>query len=134
MQQQIALIVAQRDVRIEGEEFTSVIEKFMPLVKDFVPTLDDIRVAQIEDGVLVPTVIEGITVITDYHFVMAYAKKLQQDMWEPDYAETGAVLKHFAEQVGCSYYAAPKEDFFIFKGVAQAQAEGKKYVIVENMS
>jgi len=134
MQAAIALIVAERQVNIAGEKFTATIDRFIPLVKDFVPTLDDIKAAYIADDILGMTIIEGITVIHDWYFVKAYAAKLGCEMFDVEYAETGAVLKHFSEQIGCSYYAAPKEDFYIFKGVAQAQAEGKQYVVVENMS
>lgn len=134
MQQQIALIVAARDAHIQGEKFQDRVARFMPLVKDFVPTVDDIKAAHIADDVLEMNVIGGVTVITDYYFVAAYAKKLGCDMWDPDYAETGAVLKHFQEQVGCSYYAAPKEDYNVYEGVKMAVAEGNKYVIVENLS
>lgn len=135
MQAVIALIVAEREVDKEGESFLDKIARFEPLVKDFVPTLDDIKAAHIADDVFEMTNISGVTVITDWYFVKAYMAKLGSEcMWEAEYAETGAVLKLFQEQNSCSYYAAPKEDYNIGEAVSQALKEGKKYVIVENMS
>ena len=134
MQEAIALIVAAREVNIAGEKFTTQIERFIPLVKDFVPTIDDIKAAYISDDILEMTVVSGVTVIHDWYFVKAYAEKLGCEMWDVEYAETGAVLKHFEQQNSSWYYAAPKEDYNVGEAVRQALAEGRKYVVVENMS
>jgi len=52
----------------------------------------------------------------------------------PSYKEQGVIIMKWAEEHGAHYYAACKEDFFIWNGVWEAQKKGKTVVIVENMS
>jgi len=49
-------------------------------------------------------------------------------------AEGIAKFKAFCEEHSIHFYADGKEDFFIQKGVAEAIAAGKKYLMAENLS
>ena len=45
-----------------------------------------------------------------------------------------AAFQIWLKEQGATYYAAPREDFFIFKAVAKCLKEGNKLVYVEDMS
>ena len=51
-----------------------------------------------------------------------------------DYEKSSAIMRDYCEIFKVSYYARPHEDCFDFEAVEQAKAEGKKFVIIEDMS
>lgn len=51
-----------------------------------------------------------------------------------NYDQDCADLKAWCEEHGASYYAEGREDFFVFKGVEQAEQEGNRFVVVEDLS
>lgn len=59
-----------------------------------------------------------------------------EDYWtgNRDYDHDCADLKVWCSDHGASYYAAGREDFFVFKSIEQAKAEGNKFVVVEVLS
>ena len=50
------------------------------------------------------------------------------------YSEMNEILMKWAEKWEVSYYTAPREEFFISKGVELALHEGNSFVIVEDLS
>ena len=54
---------------------------------------------------------------------------------EDRFSEEGyAAFNAWLKKEGASYYAAPREDFFIFKAVAKCLKEGNTLVYVEDLS
>ena len=51
-----------------------------------------------------------------------------------DYMASGVATKKWCDENDSHYYAAPREDFFIFRAVEEAIAEGKDVVVVEDLS
>ena len=51
-----------------------------------------------------------------------------------DYMTTGVATKEWCDENESHYYAAPREDFFIFKAVREALESSKDVVVVEDLS
>ena len=51
-----------------------------------------------------------------------------------DYKESSTAVMSWCDENNSHYYAAPREDFFIFKAVGEAIVEGKDIVVVEDLS
>lgn len=52
----------------------------------------------------------------------------------PVYEETGRAIKRWCEEHDAAYYSADRENFFIGAACDQAKAEGKRVVVVEDLS
>ena len=51
-----------------------------------------------------------------------------------DYMTSGVATKKWCDENESHYYAAPREDFFMFVAVQETLAEGKDVVVVEDLS
>ena len=51
-----------------------------------------------------------------------------------DWEWRSAIFREWCEKYGVAYYSDCREDFFISKGIDKAVAEGKKFVVVEDLS
>ena len=51
-----------------------------------------------------------------------------------DYKESGAAVMSWCDKNNSHYYAKTREDFFIFRAVEEAIAEGNDVVVVEDLS
>ena len=52
----------------------------------------------------------------------------------PDWDQRCKDTQRWCADHSASYYAAPKEDFFLFIAIDTAKAEGNKIVVVDNLS
>lgn len=57
-----------------------------------------------------------------------------EDWWKEGYQEINPVIMQWAKDNDVHYYAAPREDFFLWRGVRQAWEAGKTAVLVEDLS
>lgn len=53
---------------------------------------------------------------------------------QPDWDQQCVDLKAWSAKYNVSYYADCRENFFLFKGVEKALAEGNSFLVVEDMS
>lgn len=60
--------------------------------------------------------------------------KLGKDWWKANYEEHSKIVQEYLKENDAHYYAKPKEDFFLWEAVEEAEALGKKEVVVEDMS
>lgn len=81
---------------------------------------------------------DGVKVINDYNLMYG---GLLDDTPSPlfgdvaPYSDEGIeIFQAFLKEKGITYYAAPREDFFVFLGFEKAQREGNKYLIMEDLS
>ena len=80
---------------------------------------------------MIGTIQDGIQVVSASKLLEVV---LGESWWKVSYKEETEAIKKWIADNDATYYAAPKEDFFIWKGIEKAKAEGKKIVVVENMS
>ncbi len=51
------------------------------------------------------------------------------------YSDEGiAIFREFTAEKGITYYAAPREDFFMFEAWEKAEQEGNTYLLAEDLS
>jgi hypothetical protein len=67
----------------------------------------------------------GVAQILDHH---------EPDWCKKDYDVMNGIITRWILAMGASFYADEKEDFFIRKGVEIAKREGKRRLVVENLS
>jgi len=62
--------------------------------------------------------------------------KLFGNNWanHPSYEETGKAVMRWCKENKASYYAAPREDFYLRRACEQAKSEGNSVVVVEDLS
>lgn len=85
----------------------------------------EVKVMQVQDGIEVINICD----LLEAFFGEAAFK------WNgPSYKETSAKVREWVAEKDAYYYSDVKEDFFIWKGVSEAKAAGKKIVVVENLS
>ena len=62
--------------------------------------------------------------------------KLFGNNWanHPSYEETGKAVMRWCKENKASYYAAPREDFYLGRACEQAKSEGNSVVVVEDLS
>jgi hypothetical protein len=143
-----ALLAARQSFEDAGHMSNTIFEErrahFMEVVKPFIPTIGDMRIAYINNMAsnhkqyVVDFERSGQTevgLIDDFYFVKAYTDKCgDTDLVSSSYPEQAAVLFYLMERESISYYSRCKEDFFTWEAVELAEKEGKKYVLMENMS
>ena len=54
--------------------------------------------------------------------------------WDIDYATSSKAVMEWCDTHNSHYYAAGREDFFMFKAIREAMAAGKDTVVVEDLS
>ena len=54
--------------------------------------------------------------------------------WDIDYATSSKAVMEWCDEHNSHYYAAGREDFFMFKAVREAIEAGKDTVVVEDLS
>jgi len=79
---------------------------------------------------------DGVKLVDDYDLVYGQDEgpsPLYGD--HAPYSDEGiAIFKEFCKEKGISYYAAPKEKFFLSAGYERAIYEGNTYLIAEDLS
>jgi hypothetical protein len=132
---QLEALAAQRLVP-QPNDFKAARAPWIPLVAPFEITLEDLIAfftKQNKPRVMVPH--EGVTYISIEMFLEAYADKIgMENWWDVDYMEGAAIVHLFMEKNPCSYYSEEKHNFYYSSAILQAQKEGNKFVIAENLS
>jgi len=54
--------------------------------------------------------------------------------WDIDYTTSSKAVMDWCEEHNSHYYAAGREDFFMFKAIREAMDAGKDTVVVEDLS
>jgi len=54
--------------------------------------------------------------------------------WDIDYTTSSKAVMEWCDEHNSHYYAAGREDFFMFKAIREAMAAGKDTVVVEDLS
>jgi hypothetical protein len=72
---------------------------------------------------------DEVKIVSQYHI----DKAMYGDSW-PSWDQQCEDIQRWCADHSASYYAAPKEDFFLFIAIDAAKAEGNKIVVVENLS
>ena len=58
----------------------------------------------------------------------------EQGLNDMDYMESGKVLREWCNEYNGYYFSAPREEFFVSRGIREAAKAGNDIVIVEDLS
>lgn len=59
---------------------------------------------------------------------------MSDDWMDKTYQENGKDVMEFCRENNALYYARPRESFFKFEAIDLAEKEGKKIIVLEDMS
>lgn len=101
----------------------------------FIPTLDDVRALQTKYANRVFEQ-DGVLCIYDSALVDWFIETTQTTWSDVGHEEIRIMMQEFflRNQSEVTDYAEEKENFFVFRAVKQAKDEGKKIVLMENLS
>jgi hypothetical protein len=105
------------------------------MIKHFIPTIDEVRanLVKFQNRMFEN---DGVLCIYDSALVDTYIEATETTWSNVSAEEIRVMMLEFYErnQKEVSWYSEEKHNFFVFKAVEQAKDEGKKIVILENLS